>query len=330
MLPLWLLYQAKKRADGFDAKKAARRRGLVRVAVYVTAVGVLASTCAVHSARARAADATLAVGRELLPLSEAMTNEVTDVSLNGEHVFLSNALSKLPKREILDRYEAHCRANPGEPSSSWRALAEAPLPASTKQKLLDFASLRRESARDGMIVCLERGAGTAPSVSEAFRRFSATHDLGALGKLRMVYVSESPGADTHVLTIWTESSFRFDHLAPPDGSEPPGQDFDGLPRPLGGARMLSARIGGTPYAANVYRSAASPERIADDYDDKLLAMGWVGMNPPVEGGSTRSYQKDGVFVHLGARPDRDGTIVTVGLMGVDAQHAAGAPAPLAR
>ncbi len=313
---------------GRSREKLKHVKGLVRVFAYFSVIGIGASFCSLRSAHAEVRNNTITVGRQMAELARGTQSEVNRLSINGQSMYVGSALAEGSVKDVLDRYEAHCRANPGEPASSWKELANKP--GGEKLKDTAFGSdgvMRTEQGDEGTVVCFTRGEDTKPTALEAMKAFAATGELGALGKLRYVYTKKTDKGNTLVLTAWTESKFNLAELTPEEGKDVAGRDFDHAPRFPGSTRVLATQLEGTPYGINVYKTGAKVGEVLGWYDGEMKKRGWFGFDPTDllaesdddKKGLGRLYEKDGVVLTVGAHVEPDnGTFVSIGLAGTTA------------
>src|ERR1700730_13166793 len=112
MLGIGLLLRARK-LKGYNSASAKRWKGFLRVAVYGAFVMVGIGVFSFRSAKADMGKSSLAFGHDLAGMADVM-QETTHIELNGENVFVSNAITQSQTvGAVLDRFEAHCRANAG-------------------------------------------------------------------------------------------------------------------------------------------------------------------------------------------------------------------------
>lgn len=313
---------------GRSREKMKHVRGLLRVFGYFTVIGVGASFCSLRAAHAEVKTNTLQVGRQMAELARGNQAEVNRLTINGQSMYVGSALADDSMKDVLDRYEAHCRANPGQPASAWRELSSKP--GGEKLKDTPFGSngvMRTEQGDEGTVVCFTKGDDTKPTALEALKSFADTGELGALGKLRYVYVKKTDRGSTLVLTAWTESKFNLAELTPEEGKDVAGSDFEHAPRYPGSTRVLATRLDGTPYGVNVYKTGANVGEVLGFYDTEMKKNGWFGFDPTElvkedpdhKRGEGRLYEKDGVVLTIGAHVEPDnGTFVSLGLAGTTA------------
>ena len=104
-------------------------------------------------------------------------------------------------------------------------------------------------------------------------RVAATGDVGALGQLQAVWYERRGDGGTRYLNLW--GGLSLDKLLPPDGGDVAGGELDGVPRPSGGVRVLSAGERGASGRVVAYRvPGASAVAVRGDFLDELHARGW--------------------------------------------------------
>src|SRR5262245_21250979 len=132
-----------------------------------------------------------------------LIEETTQVKMNGESVFIATAASDDGPTKVLDRFEEHCKANPGALGGVWKSVGK--MGAKSKEnfeksgfKLCSPGVVRHDDGKEGVVLCLVKGAGTPDSMLDASRLFKRTHDLGTLGKLRYAYARTNANGRTLV------------------------------------------------------------------------------------------------------------------------------------
>lgn len=250
----------------------------LRMAAYsLFAFGALAAAAS-RSVYADAREMGLGVGHQLAKL-EDLTGEASVVRVNGAEMRRSSARTSQSTREVLDRYEAYCRKNPG---TLGRAMQDIPSAMADRIELPAHDPLRASVIRDekkgrGMVVCFVDEPG-APQrlLVEKLRTVSETGDLSALGRFRYVFAEPSTSSQggTHVVTFWSDSELNLQKMFPATG-DAPGTDSSLAPRPAGSRRTLSASVDGYPAAVRIYESQASRAAIERMYDETLRAKGFT-------------------------------------------------------
>jgi hypothetical protein len=307
---LWLFTRERQMAN------RKRIRGMARVMVYISCVTAVTGFVSVRHARGEFRSQTLEFGKKMSEIAQTAHNELTTIIFNGQRVHVGSATTNSAPEEVLKRYEEYCKTNAAAP----------PLTSNDpKDKGLEKEGFQRIESPDGedgaVVVCFVKGTNSKTDIKAAARSFAENGDLGSFGELRYAYVRKGAHGKTLVLTAWTESSFNLLKIAPPSpDSDVAGEDFAEVPRVGGSIRMLSARAEGTPYAANVYRTKESPDKVLGFYDEVMQKKGWFMFNPELteekHGVQARGYMKDGVVATTSTTVERDGTYVTIGLSGV--------------
>ncbi len=315
-----LFHRPKNRAE-----RAKHVRGLARAFAYLAVTGAVFSAFSVRAARAEMQQQTLTIGRQMLELARASNHEVTPITFNGEKMYLGSSVSEESASAVLDRYEGHCKANPGQPAAGWKDLEKGATKDATKDApLVTSGLLRSGDASEGTVVCFVRGAGTKATTEEAFKSFGETGDLGAFGKLRFVYAKKGPTGRTVILTAWTDESFSLGRIMPKDGADVPGEDFPEIPRVPSATRALSARADGRPYALNVYKTTEPVAKVVAFYDREMVSRGYKGFDPELDDTIGRTYVKDGVVLTVATHVEPAGNFVALGLAGVTPEETLGA------
>ncbi|MBX3189247.1 MAG: hypothetical protein KF819_19645 [Labilithrix sp.] len=313
-------------------KKLKHVKGLLRAGAYIAGLSLVITGIQIRSARAEVKDRTVELGRQMITLAEATQHDVNKVVLNGQTMWVGSSLSDDTAKKILDRYEAYCGKNGAHSSAEWRALANDNKAAADKP-FLSTGILRGGDDREGTVTCFTKTDASKPSVAEAVKAFAETGDLGALGAARYVYVKSTDSGRSVVLTAWTDDKFNILDLVGEEGKDVAGAEFSEIPRVPSSQRVFSARLEGTPFGMNVYRSKESPSAVAKYFDTELQVAGWAAIDVGMEKreGSEegpqvgRVYEKDNVVLTLASKADpKDGTTFTaLGLAGVGAVHPGG-------
>jgi hypothetical protein len=326
-----------------DPKKKAHIKGMARVAVYFSVLGVASAILTVRSAKAQVAQEGLELGRQLAQRMDALAgegkHETTKLRLNGQVMYVSNALVKDPAKDVLDRFAEHCEKNLAQSPKEWNGLADAPGELGDAKVTGEAGVVRAGSDKDGMVMCLTKTKASKPKLSEAVQAFAETGELSALGELRYVFVQTTPKGKTQVLTAWTHETFSVKEMMPPEGVDSPGADIAGLPRPPASWRMISATAEGTGYAMNVYRSDDSPEKISAFYEAEMKKLDFTGgaipfarPNGEVDGQIVRpeegtgktglAFAKEGAVFTVGIKQENGKSYVAAGYAGTTARATA--------
>jgi hypothetical protein len=285
-----------------------RLRGLTRLGVYTTTVFLGLAALAARSARSDAGEAALVMGREFAQLGGAIQNG-NRVRLNGEQIYVGSTIVDMPTNEVLDRFEALCRQGAQDLDSVTKDPSLG-LPAAERSFLAGLGLqglgiIRNESHGEGTVACVTRsGEGGFQGFTERVSRFTTSMDLHDLGKLRYVYTRPTSNKKrSQVITVWTDGSLKLNRLFPEPGTDAPGADPTGVPRPPQSSRLLSAEIDGAPYGIRLYESDQKPIEVLKFYDERLAAEGWspIAEVPKVKA-EARAFSKGGADLLVIAEP----------------------------
>jgi hypothetical protein len=311
-----------------NPEKMKHVRGLVRAFGYLSVTAVVFSAWSVKSARAEMKQQTLTLGRQMLELARASNHDVTPITFNGQKMYLGSSVSEDSPKAVLDRYEGHCKADPGQPALGWKDIEkQAGGKVENAPEIATTGLMRAGDDAEGTVVCFVRGADTKATTEEAFKSFAETGDLGALGKLRYAYAKKTRSGRTLILTAWTEEKFNLVDMMPEEGKDAPGEDFPELPRVPNSNRAISTHADGLPYGLNIYKTTEAPSKVLSFYDGEMVKRGFKGFDPEMdeakEGGMGRTYVKDGVVLTVATRVEPEGNFVALGLAGVSPDETLG-------
>lgn len=297
-------------------RKDSTVRKLLRLSAYCITVGALGGGLALRSAYGSMKDATLQLGSELGKLDGVGSKR--PILLNGEPVYVSGTVEDVPLEELLDRVEARCRENPigitaelpGLPDEA-RAQLQKRLASKTAAGIV-----RHERPGRGMIACFTRSGQQATGADglrgrvERLMSVAETGDLSKLGNLRYVFAERTEEGRTHVVTAWTDGPFNL-HSLVPAGGDTPGSDIEGVPRPTGSVRLLTATIDKVPYSLRVYDAPGSPAQVVAQYDHDLAQRGWRKVMARTSESPGAVYDGPGVQLYVLPAADKERTMVTL-------------------
>lgn len=289
--------------------------GSLRVLAVVGAALAVLLLYRLHTAKAEVEEASLAIGRELDGLADLL-DETHALLLNGERLFLSNAITDESAHLVLDRIESHCRDGQGPFADLTRALAKGSGVAPSQRPSLLDGVLRSDDREEGSVLCFVKSKASEPSLFSALRSFERTSDLGKFGDLRYAFVRPLASGKTRILTMWTHGSLNFGHLVGEGLDEPQGTDSQLAPRPPDGRRVLSAAVEGTPYAVRVYETPTAPGPVESFFDGEMKARGWSleGARTLERGEKVHVYMHESQQVLLTVAVNEGKTLVTIGEM----------------
>ena len=286
--------------------------GVMRVVAYAFVVSLLCAGLGARAVYASFEEGALQAGRELTGLSDVLGSTKT-LGINGAIMNVSTAVTDESPSEVLDRFEAMCRAHP---ETLVRALENIPatLQAAAEKAVpsarLRLGIMRRDAGDDGALTCFtdDRPASMDGAIAH-LRAFVKSRDLAELGHFRYVYVNRTGPGSTHVTTVWNNGRFNLGEMFPAAG-DAPGSDSTMVPRPPNAKRTFSAAAAGVPFAVRIYDSGKSEGQIRSFYGEQMAARGWrVVSDRPTEHGA--AYMKNAATIlYLSMVPRGDRTVVT--------------------
>jgi len=224
--------------------------GILRVLCFVVLAQLGALVLSLRAAEARASEAMLSVGSELMRLDTPTPGRARTLFLNGAQIHLRTATTTDDVRSVLDRFQSVCRKRAGiDMPRAVSTKLEAASPHS-RPAMLDGV-IRAETTDQGAVGCVDTGKPlTLAAVVERLEAFARTGDLASVGELRYVFARRVDGK-TNVLMLWSEGQMPLVEMFPATG-DAPGQDSADIPRPPGARRLLSASESGQPYSTTAY------------------------------------------------------------------------------
>jgi len=295
--------------------------GALRVLGLLVFVHLIAVGLWLRSAHARASEALLSAGAELMKVEGANPSQpARSVFLNGMKVHLRTATTKHDLHSVLDRFHVLCRGRTGvEAPQAVLDKLRGDTVTAISPPLLDGV-LRAESGSEGIIACID--TGTRLSLAELTSRLQAfvkSGDLNEVGEFRYV-LARRVDDKTVVLTLWSEGSTPLLKMFPSVG-DAPGQDPGDLPRPPGMRRLLSTWENGQPYSMTAYVAPAGKETsLVAFYENDLHLRGWAlqtkvgGKGEAKVAVITARRSARTVVVRIG-RGERGEAAVAVGVLG---------------
>jgi hypothetical protein len=279
----------------------------IRLTSYLCVVFAAVSAFAVRSVHGSVGEAALALGRRLASF-EDVTRSSYRVTLNGERVNVASATLDAPISAVLARFERACVA--GSPFAVDGAAPPSKQPL--ERALTPRAGvLRRDSEREGLLVCLVRAPDDRPTLEQRWARFNQTLELSEVGLLRYVYARRTPRGRTQLFVAWTDGPFRLGSLFAGGDADAPGDDLRQGARPPSSTRLLTARIEGTEHVTRIYASDLAPAAALGAFDRDMQGWGWrpLLVRDVVEDG--RAYARGDVDVLVFAFADAQGSLVSL-------------------
>jgi hypothetical protein len=284
-----------------------RAQRCLRLATYLGLVFALLSALAARSVEGSVAEAAFALGRQLAAF-EDVTRSSYRARLNGESVNVASATLDEPIVVILERFERACVA--GSPFAVDAAVPrrEAPVERALGP---EAGVLRRDSGKEGLLVCLVRARSEPLTLEQRWARFNRSLELSEVGLLRYVYAARTASGRTRLFVAWTDGPFQLGALFAAGDQDATGDDLQGGARPRASVRLLTARLEGTEHSTRIYASKLAPEAVLGAFDRDMQSRGWRALlvRDVVENG--RAYARDGVDALVFAFPDARGSVVSL-------------------
>ncbi len=289
-----------------------RAKGVVRVATYFTIILVASGAFAARSAVAGVSEKALATGRQLDKLQE-FASGAERLVLNGQAINIGSATSTLSLDEVLDRFEGVCKED-ATLARDFREvdslLKDSALANFAKKR--NFGVLREQTLDDGVVACAARNPQNGERTTlEGFRKFVESWDVADVGLLRYVYARRLDNGRTHVLTVWTDGSFKLDAMVPPEGKDAPGSDPENVPRPPSSVRFLTASAEGRPHSVRIYESGQSAGALLKTYEDEMPKRGWTPVNVGTDVPDARYFERNGVDFMVVVEASGDRSVVSM-------------------
>ncbi len=287
-----------------------RVRGTFRVAAYGMFAFTLVGFIALRSASGDMREQALVVGRQLTQL-EDFTARSTRMALNGQYMHMASAVVDDPVERVLERVANVCRDGSVIGQDILKQTKTSEKDSVTAWGRMGIVSELRDD--EGFVACIAKRPGQEEqSIFDGLKKFSKSRDFGDVGLVRYVYARRTEKGRTHVLTTWTDGSFKADALLAPQSGDAPGSDPAGGLRPKDSRRFLAVQVDGEPDAVHVYQSTQRADALLKNYDSTLPAKGWESVKElEQEVPEMRHYSKDGVELMVVAAQNGDQAAVTM-------------------
>ena len=241
------------------------------------------------------------LGAELMAYPRSRTEFPRAVYVNGARFFLRTTTVGAPVEEVLDHYQALCEGRDAGLSVRLSELAGDGLGQGP------FNTRRSGGPSGGHVSCLDLGEAEVDALSllDRLLLFAKTGDSSQVGAFRYAFArpTDDDPKQSFLLTMWTEGPVSLLDLLPLNGSDVPGRDPWGLPRPPGMQRILSAWQSDEPYGLTLYSTRGrSGPNLAAFYQREFSKRGWKLLDPladkPLVVGKTRvlGFERDGQMV----------------------------------
>jgi hypothetical protein len=232
---------------------------------------------------ARAADVGMGFGDQLLAVGEHgamnLSGDVYHVHFNGQTLHSTNTTTHLPMHDVLTYAATQCKEHARGLRDTFQHIDQSLRDLQPTTGDAGALILHREYSTRGFVFCAAPDhALTLSELMHRLQKASRSGDFSRVGDVRYMAV-EARGGVSHVVTAWTEGSFRWREMFPPEG-DVPGEDFGGVPRPDGSRRMLSASVDGAPAGVNSYLAKGRPDEVLAHLETKLFSQGWKTVAMP--------------------------------------------------
>jgi hypothetical protein len=127
----------------------------------------------------------------------------------------------------------------------------------------------------GGMAALDLGNGLSLKQLKPMVLKLAEGKIGEVGHLRYLYFERTASGGTRYLTVWTDDQFDLTKFLPSGSEDAPGSDIDGVPRPPGSVRVLSADERGRLAQMAVYNGQGSVETASMFYNARMQTLGWA-------------------------------------------------------
>jgi hypothetical protein len=290
-----------------------RTKGLMRVGVYLMVVLAVSSVFAGRSALAGVSEKALVTGRQLDKLQE-FASGAERLMLNGQAINIGSATSTLSMEEVLDRFEGVCKLD-STLAHDFRDVDamlhdDALKTFATKR---NFGVIREQTVDDGVVACATRNPENGNRTTlDGFRKFAESWDVADVGLLRYAYVRRLENGRSHVLTVWTDGSFKLDAMLPgDDGTDALGTDPENVPRPPQATRYLTAAAEGRPHSVRIYESRQGAPEVLKMYETEMPKRGWTAIDTGDTAPEARYFERNGVDMLVVVEANGDRSMVSM-------------------
>ncbi len=286
--------------------------GVLRLVLFFVALYVGMTFLAVKQAEAEVEEIMVGIGAEMMRYPGSTQGEARAMHFNGQTVHLMTGTTDHDVETVLDHFEAECMEQDDVAERLRELQAGGQLDATIDVEEVDGV-LRRTFGSRGVVACLDpvdgESNGDPESLGERVQQFLRTGDLSEIGALRYLYATPFEEPDgrrgTHLVSIFSDGPLDVFDMFPEEG-DAVGVDPDGVPRPDGSRRLLSAWEDGKPYSMTIYAVEGSePEALDRWYRDALGEAGWA----PIETRDGERVRIDGQLIQAVSQGERIVSVV---------------------
>lgn len=306
-------------------KGGSRYAAILRVASFLTFTVCLATVAMTRVARGAMSEASLSFGRQLESIRDLL-GSTKAATVNGQRVHVSTAVVPLDVKVVLDRFERECATHPNallqaihhertaEHLSQNPPSDVGPLGLELRTKL---GIMREDDDHDGVVACLAQHREGRP-LADLAHELSRTLDVGLLGDFFYTYAVKTKEGESHVITTWTQGSFRPLEMFPSSG-DAPGTDSPTMPRPRDARRVFSGIAADAPYAIRVYESKGDLSTVLASFERDMDARHWTRVPEVAERDNARAYiHSSGIQVVATTGRSNGGVLISLVEMGAGA------------
>lgn len=215
---------------------------------------------------AELSERSLALAPSLAEWTELM-GRTTELELNGQRLGLSTMTSEDSPQAVLARFEQLCK------QAAPKLVEELRVAQSRTLSPEPFLGVLKQEYGEagGVSGCIapRDGAGLH-ALTSRLGEFLTHRDLGVFGEFRYLIARKSETGGTHALLIYNRGALKLSELLPNRG-DAAGGDLQGIPRPDGSVRLLSAQAVGRPYGLVAYTVQESPRAALASYAERLAS-----------------------------------------------------------
>lgn len=282
---------------------------LLRLAVFIVFVWIVAVVWAAKRVEAEVQEIMLGLGAEMMQMPDADTGRLRQMRFNGAPIQFRTSRTDKPMAEVLDYFEQRCQEHDGRLAEQLEELmVREPRLEGLDPSELD-GTMRFDTSQRGYVACLDMGDEQRDHEDIIGRvgEFIRTGDIADVGHMRYLYAQRVDEDHTFFVTVFSDHPVNIYEMFPTEG-DAPGRDPEDVARPPGARRLLSAWEEGQPYGMFVYTDGggASADEVEALYRTELMpARGWE----PVQLRDGERVRVDGVYTSVWEKGERMVTLV---------------------